>query len=353
MTEQASIKTFPNIQGHCPSCRGSSLFVGGGGYITCSRIDCPDPSAADDVLHGSMQEQLDKARGNAQQLGADVVTWAALARDHQHWGHRRWNAWKSARRRAQRQRELLAEVEALRDDLRGVTGARWIADSLDSILNGTASASRADAVIARVREVVAILTADASTARLGGYEQAAYALDGAVLRINSAIDNGAAESQPSTDSELRAQLAAVVTTLGKSEAELVALRRRTEGAEAALGRVREAAAQIAGSVERAQQHGFIYEGGTALLELTQALYGSAPGAATEATQPPLLLPPDMATTLHRTLGQLLGDQDAQAIARLRALHREEYGSCAECTHAISVLWPCPTIRALDGEEPQR
>ncbi|MGY5048269.1 hypothetical protein ACWDE0_21955 [Streptomyces sp. 900105755] len=40
-----------------------------------------------------------------------------------------------------------------------------------------------------------------------------------------------------------------------------------------------------------------------------------------------------------------------AIARVRALHREEYGCCAECTHESGVLWPCPTIRALDGERP--
>lgn len=41
-----------------------------------------------------------------------------------------------------------------------------------------------------------------------------------------------------------------------------------------------------------------------------------------------------------------------AIARVRALHREEWGSCAECTHESSVLYPCATIRALYGEEQQ-
>lgn len=38
-----------------------------------------------------------------------------------------------------------------------------------------------------------------------------------------------------------------------------------------------------------------------------------------------------------------------AIARVRALHREEYGSCAECTHEYGVPFPCPTVRALDRE----
>lgn len=40
-----------------------------------------------------------------------------------------------------------------------------------------------------------------------------------------------------------------------------------------------------------------------------------------------------------------------AVARVRALHREEYGGCAECTHESSVFWPCATIRALNGEQP--
>ncbi|MFF7130361.1 hypothetical protein [Streptomyces sp. NPDC008240] len=52
MTDPAPPKTFPNIQGRCPACRGDSLFIGSGGYITCSRLDCPNPSAADELLHG-------------------------------------------------------------------------------------------------------------------------------------------------------------------------------------------------------------------------------------------------------------------------------------------------------------
>lgn len=41
---------FPTVQGKCPACGGTSLFLGSGGYVTCSRIDCPDPGAADDQL---------------------------------------------------------------------------------------------------------------------------------------------------------------------------------------------------------------------------------------------------------------------------------------------------------------
>lgn len=36
----------------------------------------------------------------------------------------------------QRAEQQLAKVRDLRDDLRGITGARWIADALDKILDG-------------------------------------------------------------------------------------------------------------------------------------------------------------------------------------------------------------------------
>lgn len=39
-----------------------------------------------------------------------------------------------------------------------------------------------------------------------------------------------------------------------------------------------------------------------------------------------------------------------ALARVRALHREEYGCCAECTHESGVPYPCATILTLDGRD---
>jgi hypothetical protein len=42
----------PLVQGRCPACRGASLFLGNGGYLTCSRLNCPDPCAGDKLLHG-------------------------------------------------------------------------------------------------------------------------------------------------------------------------------------------------------------------------------------------------------------------------------------------------------------
>ncbi|MFI7329377.1 hypothetical protein ACIBQ3_32660 [Streptomyces rubiginosohelvolus] len=43
---------MPDVQGHCPACGAASLFLGEGGHVTCARIECPNPCAADDLLHG-------------------------------------------------------------------------------------------------------------------------------------------------------------------------------------------------------------------------------------------------------------------------------------------------------------
>jgi len=42
--------TFPDVQGHCPACGATSLFLADGGYITCSRIECPEPDAVTNLL---------------------------------------------------------------------------------------------------------------------------------------------------------------------------------------------------------------------------------------------------------------------------------------------------------------
>ncbi|RBL80550.1 hypothetical protein DDE05_50525 [Streptomyces cavourensis] len=43
---------MPDVQGRCPACGAASLFLGEGGHVTCARIECPNPCAADDMLHG-------------------------------------------------------------------------------------------------------------------------------------------------------------------------------------------------------------------------------------------------------------------------------------------------------------
>lgn len=38
------------VQGHCPACGGASLFLAEGGHVTCSRLECPRPTAVDELL---------------------------------------------------------------------------------------------------------------------------------------------------------------------------------------------------------------------------------------------------------------------------------------------------------------
>lgn len=38
------------IKGHCPACNRAGLFVGEGGYVTCSHLACPEPDAASTLL---------------------------------------------------------------------------------------------------------------------------------------------------------------------------------------------------------------------------------------------------------------------------------------------------------------
>jgi hypothetical protein len=41
---------FARVQGRCPACRMSALFLGDGGYITCGNLQCTDPCAANELL---------------------------------------------------------------------------------------------------------------------------------------------------------------------------------------------------------------------------------------------------------------------------------------------------------------
>jgi hypothetical protein len=44
---------YPRVRGRCPSCQASdTLFLGSGGYVTCSVLGCKDPGAAHDMLAG-------------------------------------------------------------------------------------------------------------------------------------------------------------------------------------------------------------------------------------------------------------------------------------------------------------
>jgi hypothetical protein len=42
--------TMQKVQGICPMGCGETLFLGDGGYVTCSWMECPDPAAPSEML---------------------------------------------------------------------------------------------------------------------------------------------------------------------------------------------------------------------------------------------------------------------------------------------------------------
>jgi len=60
LIESARVPTPPlpaavesnRVQGKCPACGRSSLLLGSGGYVTCGRLECSNPTAATDALEG-------------------------------------------------------------------------------------------------------------------------------------------------------------------------------------------------------------------------------------------------------------------------------------------------------------
>lgn len=89
--------------------------------------------------------------------------------------------------------------------------------------------------------------------------------------------------------------------------------------------------------------------------------GWAPDDGTSPEEPPQAAPLEEAQATIESLRyqicrarEALGTDEVgsaeAALARVRALHREEYGCCEHCTRADIVPYPCPTIRALDGQE---
>lgn len=48
---------FPVVRGACPACGLRSLFLAYGGHVTCAGVMCPDPGAADRLLHGEATDE--------------------------------------------------------------------------------------------------------------------------------------------------------------------------------------------------------------------------------------------------------------------------------------------------------
>lgn len=45
-----STRFGPWVQGRCPTCGSSSLFVGSGGYLTCGNLSCSRPESPSEAL---------------------------------------------------------------------------------------------------------------------------------------------------------------------------------------------------------------------------------------------------------------------------------------------------------------
>lgn len=64
------------INARCPACGWSNvLFVADGGYVTCSRIECPNPEAAHAALERVVSAMLKTAaRAGAEDRNGDRLT---------------------------------------------------------------------------------------------------------------------------------------------------------------------------------------------------------------------------------------------------------------------------------------
>lgn len=65
----------PLVKGRCPACRGASLFLGSDGYVTCSRLDCPNPGAADKLLHGEQAATARNVGPSVRECAANDRRW--------------------------------------------------------------------------------------------------------------------------------------------------------------------------------------------------------------------------------------------------------------------------------------
>lgn len=57
--------THLEVKGYCPMGCGDTLFLADGGYITCSWHQCPNPTAACDILEDREHEHVVRIDDNA------------------------------------------------------------------------------------------------------------------------------------------------------------------------------------------------------------------------------------------------------------------------------------------------
>ena len=80
-----------DVQGRCPACGWASLFLGDGGHVTCSRLDCPGPCAADELLHGESGAAALATIGRIRKLAAELFVEGAT-HTHRNIGRQLLNA---------------------------------------------------------------------------------------------------------------------------------------------------------------------------------------------------------------------------------------------------------------------
>lgn len=73
-TGEPYTQSQPRIADRCPCCGGQTLFIGAGGWLTCSVIGCKAPGAASDLLAQALARYAPKP-----ETLADVAREAAEA----------------------------------------------------------------------------------------------------------------------------------------------------------------------------------------------------------------------------------------------------------------------------------
>lgn len=63
---------LPLVKGCCPACGTAGLFLGDGGYVTCSLIGCPEPDAASTLLERRMADEAQQQPDTAVHVGGNA-----------------------------------------------------------------------------------------------------------------------------------------------------------------------------------------------------------------------------------------------------------------------------------------
>ncbi|MEU1800840.1 hypothetical protein [Streptomyces sp. NPDC019937] len=124
---------MPLVQGRCPACGTAGLFLGSGGYVTCSSPDCQEPDAASTVLErqpvpvadAERRARYEAAFGPNMRLGlqdAELFDEPGAQRINE------WITWITDAVMAVADAELgqvRAELNQAQDDRTGACLARW------------------------------------------------------------------------------------------------------------------------------------------------------------------------------------------------------------------------------------